>query len=83
MVWTGRTRQLGEGRFAGQADSVSLESVNCPTCKVCMLFLRGRDPLFDECGFESYRLNCDGCGARFCVTVDPSDQALLLSQIAD
>jgi hypothetical protein len=82
MVWAGRTRQLGGVQLAGQTDRVRLESVNCPMCKVSMLFLRGQDPFFDECGFESYRLTCDGCGARFSVTVDPSDQ-VLLSQIAD
>jgi hypothetical protein len=83
MARAGGTREIGGGRIAGQTDSVSLESVNCPICKINMRFLRGHQPRFDECGFETYHLKCDGCGARFSVLVDPFDDALLLSQISD
>jgi hypothetical protein len=78
MVRSGRTGEIRGGRVAGRIEPVSLDSVNCPICKVSMLFLRGQNRFFDECGFESYRLTCDGCGTRFSALVDPSDDALLL-----
>jgi DNA-directed RNA polymerase subunit RPC12/RpoP len=69
-------------RIADQTERVGLDSVDCPKCNFTILFLRGHDAFFDECGFESYSLACDGCGARFFAMVDPSDGAMI-SQIED
>jgi hypothetical protein len=79
MFRVSRTRKIGQGRLPDQTDPVSLDSVNCPICKVNMLFLRGQERVFDECGFESYRLKCEGCGAGFSAIFDPSDDTILLS----
>jgi hypothetical protein len=45
-------------------------------------FARSSSALIDCCGFESYRLECDGCGAQLAGIIDPADGALLLSESA-
>jgi hypothetical protein len=78
------TRQIRGGRrFAGQTEHVTPEKVICPACKSSMSFFRGVNALIGECGFESYRLSCDGCGTDISVIVDPYDDALLISQVQD
>jgi hypothetical protein len=33
----------------------------------------------DECGFESYRIECKECGTQLAGIVDPADEALLVT----
>jgi hypothetical protein len=35
----------------------------------------------DSCGFESYSLKCDQCGAQLVGIIDPADDQLLLSDL--
>jgi hypothetical protein len=35
----------------------------------------------DSCGFESYSLECDQCGAQLVGVIDPLDDQLLLSEL--
>jgi hypothetical protein len=55
----------------------------CPRCGATLTFSRSDTALIDSCGFESYRLECEQCGAHLAGIVDPADDALLLSQLAD
>lgn len=84
MIRAYRTQQTrGALQLARQHERVSLEAINCPICEFGMQLIRHQNASFDQCGFETYRLTCAGCGKRFSVTVDLSDEALLLSPIAD
>jgi hypothetical protein len=58
---------------------VGAQALACPRCSVRFVFCRNRDPVIDACGFESYALECHGCGASLTGIVDPLDDALLLS----
>ncbi len=53
----------------------------CPRCDAALMFLRSAKPRFDSCGFESYSLDCRACGAELAGIVDPSDDALLLTEL--
>jgi hypothetical protein len=53
--------------------------VVCPKCDGRLNFLRSDKPHIDECGFESYSLNCPACGSALIGIIDPADDALLLS----
>jgi hypothetical protein len=35
----------------------------------------------DECGFETYAIDCPQCGAPLAGIIDPADDALLLSEL--
>ena len=59
------------------------QAVACPKCSAQLMFARSPTPRIDACGFESYRIECKECGAPMVGIVDPADEALLLSPIAD
>ena len=46
-----------------------------------MIVSRSRTPRVDDCGFESYRLQCKECGAKLVGIIDPSDDKWLLSEL--
>jgi len=54
----------------------------CPRCRAELAFFRSDTPHIDTCGFESYSLECRECGAPVAGIIDPSDDALLLSDLA-
>jgi hypothetical protein len=54
--------------------------VTCPKCNVGFEFRRSIRPHIDECGFESYDLECATCSASLHGIVDPADDMLLLSE---
>ncbi|MGO9698085.1 MAG: hypothetical protein ACLPX7_02345 [Xanthobacteraceae bacterium] len=58
----------------------SAAAVACPSCSAALPFLRSTMPHIDECGFESYRLQCTECQAELAGIIDPFDDALLLSE---
>jgi hypothetical protein len=65
---------------ADQALTVpSARTAACPICDAPLTFFRTRLPHIDECGFESYRLECQECGTPLAGIVDPADEKLLLS----
>jgi hypothetical protein len=45
------------------------------------MFRKSALPSIDSCGFESYSLACSACGAELAGIVDPSDDALLLTEL--
>jgi hypothetical protein len=51
--------------------------VTCPKCE--FEFRRSIRPHIDECGFESYDLECVTCSALLHGIIDPADDKLLLS----
>ena len=53
----------------------------CPRCEAALIFWRSCIPAIDSCGFESYSLACEQCGAGLAGIIDPADDALLLSVI--
>jgi hypothetical protein len=61
---------------------IDAEIVACPRCRTALTFRRSATPLIDACGFESYHLACNQCGAVLGGVIDPADDKLLLSQIA-
>jgi hypothetical protein len=56
--------------------------VACAACGAQLAFHRSSTPHFDECGFESYKLECTQCGSSLVGIIDPDDEALLVSEIA-
>jgi hypothetical protein len=54
--------------------------VTCPKCNVEFEFRRSIRPHIDECGFESYDLECVACSALLHGIIDPGDDVLLLSE---
>ena len=57
--------------------------VACPNCHAELTAVRSGFPAIDSCGFESYRMECEECGAQLAGIIDPADEALLLSVIED
>jgi len=55
--------------------------IGCPKCSARLRFQRSSFPLMDSCGFESYSLECDQCGAQLVGVIDPLDDQLLLSEL--
>jgi uncharacterized protein YbaR (Trm112 family) len=55
--------------------------IACPACNTGFAFHRHSTPHIDACGFESYSLECEKCGAAFAGIVDPLDDTLLLSEM--
>ena len=54
--------------------------VTCPKCNAGFEFRRSIRPHIDECGFESYDLECLNCSASLHGIIDPGDDKLLLSE---
>lgn len=59
-----------------------LSVIACPQCDAGVTFCRSPTPQIDICGFECYRLECEGCEATLGGVIDPSDETLLLSQLS-
>jgi hypothetical protein len=57
----------------------AVQFIACPRCSGRITFARSSTPRIDECGFESYNLECKLCGARLAGLIDPADDALLLT----
>jgi hypothetical protein len=54
----------------------------CPRCAAKLTFARNNAFHVDECGFESYGLECVACSAALAGIIDPFDDALLVSESA-
>ena len=67
-----------------QAPSAAQDAqpIVCPNCRTPLMFSRTPHPLIDACGFESYRMRCDGCWSELAGIIDPADDMLLVSEIA-
>jgi hypothetical protein len=61
-------------------DAPARDVPQCPKCHARLNFRRSTHPEIDSCGFESYRLDCQECGAALAGIIDPADDALLLSE---
>jgi predicted nucleic acid-binding Zn ribbon protein len=55
--------------------------IECPRCAARLAFSRKPISLIDACGFESYSLKCEQCGAELVGVVDPLDDQLLVSEV--
>ncbi len=55
--------------------------VACPKCDTRLSFSRSATALIDSCGFESYSLECKGCGTLLGGIIDPNGDQLLVSEI--
>jgi hypothetical protein len=63
--------------------SLQLREVDRPNCSARFGFRRAAVPYFDACGFRSYKINCNSCGARLAGVIDPfSGDCCLQSIIA-
>jgi hypothetical protein len=58
------------------------QAIACPNCRTPLIFSRSPFPPIDACGFESYRMRCDGCRSELAGIIDPADDMLLLSDVA-
>jgi DNA-directed RNA polymerase subunit RPC12/RpoP len=56
--------------------------ITCPHCNARSIFCRSRTPAIDACGFETYSFACTECNAALAGVIDPSDDQLLLSEMA-
>ena len=65
----------------GAAALPGVEIIECPRCAARLTFNRAPVPPMDSCGFESYSLKCEQCGAELVGIIDPSDNQLLISQL--
>jgi len=66
----------------GETNTISAtQLIGCPRCSARLRFQRNSFPLIDGCGFESYSLACDQCGAQLAGIIDPVDDQLLLSEL--
>ena len=61
-------------------DAAACDTPHCPKCHAWLNFHRSAKPDIDSCGFESYRLECQECGAALAGIIDPADDALLLTE---
>ena len=55
--------------------------IGCPRCSARLRLQRSSSPQMDSCGFETYSLECDQCGAQLVGIIDPVDDQLLLSEL--
>jgi hypothetical protein len=62
-------------------ETSGMENTSCPKCGTHIEVDRSAAPHIDECGFESYKLECHACGTPIGVLVDPADDTLLVSEI--
>jgi hypothetical protein len=53
----------------------------CPACQARLTYRRSALARIDACGFESYALDCGGCGATLVGIIDPLDDALLVTAV--
>jgi len=58
------------------------QAVVCPECSTQFMFSRSAVPRIDECGFETYRVECKECATVLAGIIDPADDALLISRTA-
>jgi hypothetical protein len=61
-------------------DAPACDTPQCPKCHTRLNFRRSANPDIDSCCFESYRLDCQQCGAALAGIIDPADDALLLTE---
>src|SRR5579863_6750962 len=54
----------------------------CPKCHTPLNFCRSQTADIDAEGFESFRFDCQECGAALVGIIDPADDALVLSECA-
>jgi DNA-directed RNA polymerase subunit RPC12/RpoP len=64
----------------GAATLSAVDLIECPRCAARLTFGEASVPLIDSCGFESYSLKCEQCGAELVGIIDPFDDRLLISQ---
>ena len=62
--------------------ALGAQTIACPKCSASFVFCRSHKPFIDACGFESYTLECNECGASLAGIVDPFDETLLISDMA-
>ena len=58
-----------------------VDLIECPRCAIRFTFRREPVPPIDSCGFESYNLNCEQCGAELIGVIDPFDNELLIEEL--
>jgi hypothetical protein len=68
--------------IGGDQPIADVQAVSCPRCNALLTFSRSSDAHIDDCGFESYRFECEQCDAPLAGIIDPADGALLLSDMA-
>ena len=78
-LFTERDVSSNGSRTAVKPDNES-EYIACPACAAQITLDRSPSPHIDECGFESYRFECQQCGASLACIIDPCDESLLVSQ---
>jgi hypothetical protein len=61
-------------------DAPARDAPQCPKCLAQIDFRRSAHPDIDACGFESYQIECQQCGATLAGIIDPLDNALLLTE---
>jgi hypothetical protein len=54
----------------------------CPKCHARLNVCRSQTADIDAAGFESYRFDCQECGAALVGIIDPAADALLISECA-
>jgi hypothetical protein len=59
---------------------LGLLSVSCLECHARLVPHRTSTPQIDECGFESYFIECGKCKYLLAAIIDPSDDAVLISR---
>jgi hypothetical protein len=65
----------------GKTPSTTLQNLpRCPKCRMVLNFHRNAEAEIDSSGFESYRLDCQECGATLAGIIDPADDVLILSE---
>jgi hypothetical protein len=74
---------IDHGTGTGHHATLRTHVTTCPRCRVGLSVTRNSLPPIDRCGFESYSLVCEHCGAGLAGIVDPADDALLLSVVQD
>jgi hypothetical protein len=62
-----------------RSNAAKSEKAACPGCAGALIIQRSDRPQIDECGFESYSLQCGACGSVLVGIVDPLDDRLLLT----
>ena len=78
-LFTERDVSSNGSRTVVKPDNES-EYIACPACAAQITLDRSPSPHIDECGFESYRFECQQCGASLACIIDPCDESLLVSQ---
>jgi hypothetical protein len=71
---------MSRSSSTGRVVTHDLQIVVCPKCNAQFMFYRGNAPRIDDCGLESYRLECIQCDISLGGIVDPFDNKLMLSE---